>query len=198
MLLTGDPLTSINAYWKVKTQPLIEPITVSELKLFARIDGDDEDTLLAEIITAVRQATEEYLRRALISQTFRMVFDYWPDVNIQIPRSPLISISGVYTIGEDDTETEFSSSNYYVVTSTEPGQVVIKNGGTIPTNTDRYTAGFAIDFVAGYGALSTDVPSSILNAIKMWATMVYELRAVTTEPPPSVVEQLYPYRVLYI
>jgi uncharacterized phiE125 gp8 family phage protein len=67
-----------NAEWSVTTEPSTEPITTEEFKLFARIDGDDEDTLIQGFIEASRMAAEIYLGRALLSQTITLKMDWWP------------------------------------------------------------------------------------------------------------------------
>lgn len=185
-----------NRSWKVITEPTVEPCTVAELKTFARIDGSDEDTLLEGFIKAARLATEEYLGRYLIEQEVRCIFDFWYSEEIELPRPPLISVTKIATLDEDDTETEYSSSNYYVITEDCPGRVILKQGVTPPTNTERDYGGYKIEYSAGYGSQASDVPASITEAIKLWATAIYENRAVTGEPPPEARPLLDMYRVI--
>lgn len=187
-----------NRHWIVSTTPAVEPITVDELKLFARIDGVDEDLMLQGVVKAVRGNAERYLGRALISQTITMKMDYWPSETIELPRPPLISITGVYTLDEDDTETEYSSDNYYAITEATPGLLVLKFSVTAPTNTERYYGGYKIVFTAGYGTMGTDVPQGIREGLKLWAASVYANRLVSDKPPPEAMPLLNPYRVVKI
>ena len=175
-----------NRNWEVTTAPLIEPISVDEVKLFARIDGTDEDTLLQGFIKAVREAMENYLGRALIEQTIKMTMDHWPDNPVKLPMPPLISVTQIVTLDEDDTETVYSTDSYYVHTLTTPGQIVIKHGATPPTNTDRYYGGYRVDYKAGYGTSTADVPQSIREAMKLWCSIYYETRTLTEIPPNEV------------
>lgn len=193
--LPGNP-TDGNRQFSVITVPTIEPVTTTELKLFGRIDGTDEDTLIGGFITAARFACEEYLGRALIKQKIRMYLDYWPGIEIELPRPPLISVEGVYTVDEDDALTLYDSTNYFVVDTLDPAKLVIKNGSTPPSNTNRYTAGYIIDFWAGYGTASTDIPAIILEGLKLWTMQIYEQRSLTEEPPPSAKVLLEQYRVI--
>lgn len=180
----------------VITEPNIEPITIDELKIFARIDGTEEDSLLLTFIKAVRTQAELYLGRKLIQQTLRAVMDYWPDRKVQLPYSPLISVSKVATRDEDGTETTFSSDNYYAVTEAIPGYVAIKNAIANPDNGgDRCFGGYIIEYVAGYGDEITDVPAPIINALYLWATDAYENRVVRNEPPPEAKVGLDLFRV---
>lgn len=185
-----------NRHWVVSTEPMVEPITVDELKLFARIDGVDEDIMLQGFIKAVRGNAERYLGRALISQTITMKMDYWPSETIELPRPPLISVTGVYTLDEDDAETEYSSDNYYAITEATPGLLVLKYSVTAPTNTERYHGGYKVVFTAGYGTTGADVPQGIRDGLKLWAASMYENRALAAVPPPEAMPLLSPYRVV--
>jgi len=187
----------INRSWIVITPPEYEPITVDELKLFARIDGTEEDALLEGFITGVREAAELYLGRALMTQTLHMVMDSWPESGmIELPQPPLLSISKVAIRDELGAETIYSASNYYVVTESIPGQLVIRNGSTPPSNTARFNSGYLIEFAAGYGDDASDVPQVIKEGLKVWATYVYEQRNLTPEPPPEARSLLNMFKVM--
>lgn len=173
-----------NRVWKVTTDPETEPVTVAEVKEFAKIDYDAEDSLLEGFITAVRIAAEEYLGTAFIEQTIRMKMDYWPDTVVCLPQPPLISITKIATLDEDDTETEYDSDNYYVITEGMPGKVILKKSVTAPQNTDRDHGGFFIEFKAGFGSSADDVPESLKNGIKAWAAIVQATRVLDSKNPP--------------
>lgn len=195
MITTVAP--DVNKHWVVTTPPEYEPITVDELKLFARIDGTEEDALLEGFIIGVREAAELYLGRALMTQTIRMVLDIWPETGIlELPQPPLLSISQVATRDELGVETVYAASNYYVVTESIPGQLIIRNSCTPPSNTVRFTAGYIVDFIAGYGDDAEDVPQVIKEGLKVWATYVYEQRNLTLEPPPEARSLLNMFKVM--
>lgn len=173
-----------NRAWRVTVPPSVEPVTVDELKEFSRISYDDEDDLLEAFISAARHATEEYLGKALIEQTIEMSMDFWPSNKIKLPRPPLISVTKVATVDEDDTETTYDSNNYYVRTRSMPGEIVIKQSITPPINSDRDYGGFLIEFKAGYGDSASDVPAGIVNGIKIWAASIYAMRELDAKKPP--------------
>lgn len=175
-----------NRAWTVSTAPASEPVSLSEFKTFARIDGTSEDFLLERFIEATRGAMELYLGRALIEQSITLKMDFWPGEVIKLPRPPLISITQVVTLDESDTETSYASSNYYAITEQEPGLLCLKQDITWPENTDRDYGGFEIQYKAGYGSGSQDVPELIRQGILMWATQVYENREISSEPPAVV------------
>lgn len=174
-----------NRVWEVTSAPAIEPVTVDEVKEFARIDYTDEDSLLEGFITAVRIAAEEYLGMAFIERTIQMKMDYWPDTVVYLPQPPLISITKVATLDEDDAETIYSSDNYYaVITAGNPGKIVLKKSVTAPENTDRDYGGFLIEFKAGYGDEREDVPQLIRNGLMAWASIVQATRILDSKNPP--------------
>ena len=93
MIVSRELPADGNMSFGIYSAPSIEPVSVEELKLFARIDGEDEDSMLAAIIVAVRMATEEYLKRSLITQTVRAAIDFWPDSGkLELPKPPLQSV----------------------------------------------------------------------------------------------------------
>ncbi len=183
-LITKSLSKDGNRSWQVTTGPLVEPVTLGELKLFARIDGDDEDTLLEGFIMAIRMATESYLGRALIEQTIDMKMDWWPGKVVKLPMPPLISITKVATLSEADVETEYDSDNYYTITEATPGKLVLKQSVSAPSNTSRDYGGYLIRYKAGYGTEPSDVPGSIREGIKLWAAAVQATRVLDSKNPP--------------
>lgn len=214
MLLNGRQRLDRNLTFRVTTQPVIEPITASNVKDYARIDGSSENTLIEGFIEAVRGATEKFLGRALINQTITVSMDAFGFSNlvnvprylqlgnngdiIELPRPPLVSITEVRTVAEDDITTTYASSNYYVRTNPEPGQLVIKFGKTPPINTDRFHGGYEIEFIAGYGENVDDVPQAIRTGMAMWVADIYENRVPISEPPGIVQTIMAPYRMILV
>lgn len=185
-----------NRIWSVVTPPVIEPITKEEVKLFGRIDGTTEDTLIDGFIQSVREATENYLGRALIRQKIRLSLDYWPGYIIEVPRPPLISVEEIKLLDEEDSEEVYVSTNYFVVVDSIPGQIVIRTDCTLPQNTSRFTAGIQVLYFAGYGPLATNVPRTIRDAMMLWVMQIYEQRNLTPEPPPEAKVMLSGFRVI--
>lgn len=185
MSLISQPLSKDgNGQFKVTGFPIVEPITVDEVKVFGRIDGDYEDAFIASLIAGVRQVAEPFLGRALISQTITFSMDFWPGYVVELPRAPLMSITKVVTVDEDDVETEFNSSNYYADVINEPGRLIIKNGSSVPLNSNRYYGGYRIVFIAGYGGQS-DIPEALKTGLKLWVMDGYENRVISNDPPPQ-------------
>jgi hypothetical protein len=200
---------------KVVTAPAIEPITLGEVKTWAKIDGTDEDALLTAAITAAREAAEQYLRRSLITQTLRLTLDLegsglsdrlregvydlpvsaiyggLPNV-IELPRGPTQAITSVVTYDLDDTSSTFATSDYSL--NADGSRLVLAYGASWPSNL-RAVAACAITYTAGYGDTASSVPQAIRTAILMHVQTMYDGRMICEMPPPCEA-QLRKYRIM--
>lgn len=184
------------------TPPAVEPVSLIEAKSHLRVDFSDDDTLIRSYITAARGYVEQHLRRALVTQTWESVLDYWPATGrLMLPFPPLQSVTSVTYYDEDGASAVFASSNYLVDAVGEPGCIVLKTNKSWPTVTLQETNGVVVRFVAGYG-VAADVPEAIKAAIKLTLGTLYENRegaqvlpGVTSAVLPfGVAELLMPYR----
>lgn len=62
----------------IETQPGAEPVTLTEVKNFLRVEIDDDDALIATIITAAREAVEVFTGRSLINKGYLQTLDSFP------------------------------------------------------------------------------------------------------------------------
>lgn len=188
---------------KLVTGPAAEPVSVSEAKSHLRVDLADDDTLIGNYITAARQWCEAFTRRALVTQTWDLTFDYWPTYEIRLPLPPLQSVTSISYTDQDGSTSTFSSSNYFVDTTGEPGRIVLKSFATWPSVVLREAAGVTVRFVAGYGNAAT-VPQAIKSAMLLVVGTLYENRedvvagqGVTLGRLPFGVDALlWPWRAL--
>lgn len=175
-----------NRNWKVTTGPVVEPISVDEVKDIGRIDGDYENNLIRGFIASVRIAAEKYMGRALITQTLTMHMDWWPGEVIELPRPPAQSITSVVTLDEDDAViTAYDAATYYyLVQHNVNPKLVWRQSVSQPVNTQRDYQGYRIIWVAGYGDDDTDVPDDIRLGLMYWALALYEKRIPDLKKPP--------------
>lgn len=156
------------------TAPATEPITIDEAKLHLRVDHDSEDTIIDRLITVARRHVELYQRRALITQTWQIWLDEWPqDGAKRLPRPPLQSVTSAKYYGTDDTEYTFDE--YSVDTDSEPGRVYLNYGESWPSTTLRPAHAIVIEYVAGYGD-ADDVPRNVVQAMLLLIGHLYENR----------------------
>lgn len=186
----------------LSSAPATEPVTTAELKSHLRVDSTDEDTLIASLGTAARQYVEEQTRRALVTQTWVLKLDEFPesDGEILLPRPPLVSVSSVTYVDTAGSTQTLSSSVYSVDTTDTPGRITLAYDQTWPTVRDQRNA-ITVTYVAGYGAASA-VPDALKAAIKLLVGHWFTNRegvvtgTIATEIPMAVDALLAPYRVL--
>jgi len=201
------------------TGPSVEPVTLTEAKTWARIDGTADDDSITQLIKAARATAEEYLRRAIITQTWRLTLDlpcsgldqllgegtYDLPVSalngdmsraVELPKGPIQSITSVKTTDTANTQTTFAPSNYYL---DAPGErLVLTTGATWPSNL-RSIAAIEITFAAGYGATGDSVPHPIKTGMLIHIASLYEQRGNCEDAmslPPGTKRLYDQYRVM--
>ncbi len=203
--------------YELVTGPAAEPVTLSEAKAHARVDVDDDDGVITDLITAAREWVEQNTGRCLITQTWRLSLDMWPGSRaddwwdgaregpitlldaawVEFRRSPVIAFSRVATLDETGTETTWASSNYYL--SREPngyGRLVRKRGVVWPDVSNRDAGAIRIEATCGYGPNAADVPFPIRQAVKQLVAYWYENRDAVGEAPARLATTLATYRVM--
>ncbi len=170
--------------------PTVEPVSVSDVKTYARIDGDTEDSLLALLIKSARESVEEYTKRSLCTQTWELTADYFGEFYgndlyysgwelyrykaqpLQMSRGPWQSITSVRSISKANVETTVDTAVYTL--DAVNGRIMLNDGFNWPTDLRDFSA-VKVRFVAGYGDASA-VPNQIKQAIIQQATAMYETR----------------------
>ncbi len=164
------------------TAPTVEPVSVATAKSFLRIDGTEDDALLAILIAAARGKGEQIARRAFITQTLEMTVDAWPaDRMLKVMRPPLLSITSVKYLDEDAVEATWM--DYLVDTKSEPGRIIFNS---LPDVTLLEAGGITVRFTAGYGANDTAVPQVIKQAVLLLVAYWYETREAGESVPDGI------------
>jgi uncharacterized phiE125 gp8 family phage protein len=162
------------------TGPSLEPVPVATAKKHLRIDGNDEGEILALYVKAARLHVENHISGKLISQTWEMVLDGFPEEDeVALPLPPLQSVTSIKYTPDGGSETTFDSANYVVDADSFPGRIVLDYDASWPSDTLVAAGGVVIRFVAGYGDAAADVPEPIRQAILLYAGDLYENREDT-------------------
>jgi hypothetical protein len=207
---------------KLVSAPAADPVSLSELKTYLRVDGSTDDTMLTNFISAATRVVEGWLNRKLITQTWDYYLDAFPStVNfdslkdgvtegklseyisqnkyIEIPFFPLQSITYLKTYDDAGTDYTMSNSEYIVDVLSEPGRIGLKNSTTWPSTYLRPINGVQIRFICGYGASGSDVPRAINQAILEMSGKFYSSRGCDDSSiPSSIMAVLAPYRIMRI
>ena len=166
---------------RLVTAPSVEPVDFEMLRSHLRIDSEEEFDELAGYVRACREYVETtVLRSALITQTWELLLDAWPDDSVlMLPKPPLQGVMSVTYVLADESVHTFSSSNYFVDADSQPGRLVLKGDVSWPSGTLRVANGVTVRFVAGYGDAVADVPEPIRQALLLMVGDLYNHREDT-------------------
>lgn len=181
--------------------PTTEPVTLAEAKDHCRLESSADDAIVASLITTSRLHVEAALGLALLSQRWKLTRHAWPALGtLRMPLRPVLAVDSITVADQDGTRVELDRASWFFendprgVSSLRPVAP-----GRWPEPGIRY-GGIAIDFEAGYGRESADVPGPIRHAILMLVAHWYENRepsAVHTAAatiPSSISALLAPYK----
>ncbi len=157
------------------TAPAAEPITLAEAKAHLRVDGSDDDTLIASLIGAARRHVEDLTGRALITQTWRLSWDDQFPAEIRLPKGSLQSVDEIAYIDTAGATQILDPSAYQVDADSEPGRVVPVYGASWPVARSQ-PAAVTVDWTCGYGDAADDVPAPIKAAMLLLIGTLYRDR----------------------
>jgi uncharacterized phiE125 gp8 family phage protein len=178
--------------------PAVEPVSVTDLKSYLKVETGDEDSLIAALIAAARLTVEAVVGRILVDQSWRVVLDCWPrEATLRLPVTPLRSCSAIRVYDAAGLATVLDPADYQVDAQSEPGRIRLLAAPPAP---GRALSGIEIDIVAGYGAAAADPPEALRLAVKRLAAHWFEHRGeadgIGEAPvvPPDIAALLAPFR----
>lgn len=158
---------------KLIAGPVIEPITLDQVKAHCRIDSSDEDVLIASMIKAARRLAESRLNRALINQAWELTLDEFPPAEVKLGMGSVLSIVSVRYL-DPNGNVQTMDPEGYVLDAVNPPDWLF------PTSTwpDTYNGANAVKirFTAGYGADASDVPEEIIAWMLLQIGALYRNR----------------------
>ncbi len=171
------------------TPPAGEPLTLAETKAHLRLDGTIEDSLVEGLIRAARQFLEQATGLVLISRTFRLYLDDWPDGPvIQISSGPVQSIEAVTVYDIAGLPQELALADAILDGRSRPARLVLSARPIV----GREINGIEIDFTAGFGETGADIPDTLKRAMLLHVALLYECRgAVPADSQPAAVPAGY-------
>jgi uncharacterized phiE125 gp8 family phage protein len=181
------------------TAPALEPVSLDEAKAYLRVEHSDDDDVIAALIAGSRIHVEAQTRRALITQSWRICADAWPeDGRLPVRPAPLQSIAAARVYDTGGTAHDIDTQAFVLDLA---ASALAFAPWALP-QPGRIAAGIEIDVMVGYGDAATDVPEPLRQAIRLLVVHWYENRGLVTtgadySPLPSTVAALIaPYRML--
>jgi uncharacterized phiE125 gp8 family phage protein len=151
----------------------VEPVSLTDLKAYLRVDHSSDDTELGYVLTTARQTVERDTGRSLITQTWVLRLDEWPTKYIELYRPPIQSVTSITYLDSNGATQTWASTNYVVDIYSRPGLVRLAYGCDWPSirGDER---GIVVTYVAGYGAAGTAVPADLRQAVKHLVRLHYD------------------------
>ncbi len=163
--------------------PSLEPITLAEAKLFLRVDGSTEDSVITSLMAVAREAAEQCIMRSLITQDWQITYHQYAPLCITLPMQPIQSVLSVVSVDEAGVQVTISSTHYAFDAS----------AGVLEFDSEISGTQVRINYRAGYGDAANDVPHPIRHAILTHIAALFDDRSAEAIPLSSR-SLLQPYR----
>ena len=197
-------------------QPIVEPVTLDEVKNALRIDGSNDDAMLTGFITGARQWAETYTRRAFFNRTVTLNLDafpywegtgtiptrqrhaaplysaYWDSMAIRLPKPRCVEVASVSFVDLNDTATVLDPMDYYVDYTSQPARVVPSYGFDWPSAQLYQPGTVTVTYTAGSygdGVTINKLPQNVATAIMLHVKWQY-LQFISITPPPDPTEAI--------
>ena len=201
------------------TPPSEEPVSLWEAKLHLRVDFDEDDMLIASLITAARQAAETLTGRQFTTARWKQVLDCFPGPSLMgvpagqaftlpghailLAKAPVQSVISINYLDMGSVSQTMPVSNYTVDSACEPARITPVFGQIWPICLPQIGA-VSVTFDAGYGT-AAQVPEGIKSWIKLRVGSLYahreEVAAISRgriDSLPFIDGLLDPYKVAFL
>jgi uncharacterized phiE125 gp8 family phage protein len=177
--------------------PAQEPVSLAEAKAHLRVDIDEEDVLIAGLVTAARIHLETRLGRILLTQGWEL----WLDRAqlrpvLPLPLAPVQAVGEVAAYDDAGASSVLEPDAYTLDPVSQPARLIFTAG--LPAT--RRLAALRIALTAGYGSSPVDVPQPLRQALLLLVAHWYEQREPVlagqgaAELPLMVSALVAPYR----
>ena len=155
----------------VTIKPDAEPVTLAQAKTQFRIDRNDEDLFIGDLIKRARSHIERRCNVVFAEQTIQSSCSSFADFS-RLPRGPVKSVEAITYTDINGNMAVLDSAIYTVLRDGLEPSIVLKSGQTWP----NIQPGSRIVVTAVYGG---DAPDDICHAILLLAGAWYENREAT-------------------
>jgi len=195
----------------VTVEPTIEPVTLDEVKVRARVDLDDaqDDDLLTALAISARKLCEEYMGRAILPQTRQTYIELtddhtqgeiygeigWRMREIEIPFPITSAVSSIEFESGPGEWTVLDTGIYYLDLNAQPARLWMKPffwWFPLSAMFVYYKPRIRVTHTCGYSNIS-NVPQMIKEAVKTVTMHLYDDGQPMME---TVTALLDPYKIV--
>jgi hypothetical protein len=162
---------SYNQITDVQREAVVtEPVSLSELKEFAKVSGSTDDAILTALISAAREICELYIGQSLVQREITAWFNNY-NGGTYLPYGPIGTITGFFNHEDEAIDCEVQGTQFKQVLSPFMPLKAIYQGGY------------------------ADCPENFKTAIKCQALYLFENRGDSQEAmSPIAVQILQPFK----
>lgn len=168
--------------WEVTTLPAAEPLTTTDARAFLNLTSNDDDDLLGLLIQSAREWVQKTTGRALLTQTIKEYWDWWPPefgIDAALPGwtlsvSPASSVTSIQYVDTNGATQTWATSNYTVDVKSAIARIVPTDAVQYPALANVPNAVIAT-YVAGYSTVA-NVPATARTAMLQKIAYWYENR----------------------
>jgi len=156
--------------------PPVLAVSLDAAKVFLRVDHEDEDALIADLIDVAVRQIEDRCGVSLITRPQRITKTA-KAAGVYLTRYPILSID---VVSDGETSLPIDAN-----LRARPVLVRAPNAGVL-----------TVDFTAGYGESPADIPTPLRQGVMLLLAHLYEYRAGNPPPgfPMMVDALIQPYR----
>ena len=180
------------------TAPTLQLINVSQAKKFCRIDDDDSDAILTDLIAGAVSTAEAFLQMSLLPTIWRYTLDGFPAC-IVLPIGPVLTTDALaITYVDSAGASQPLASSDYQIRLGESAEISPGYSKSWPATQPGTYDAVTVTFTAGYASAAA-VPAAIKQGVRLIIGDFYENRENTvlgvtpTEMPLSARNLLMPF-----
>ncbi|MDX2095170.1 MAG: phage head-tail connector protein [Alphaproteobacteria bacterium] len=164
--------------------PANEPLTLAQAKAFLRIEHNADDEPLARAITAARLAAEQFMKMALLPQTWEYRRANPASSRLALPFGPAESVVSVTLTDEAGVSGAADAATYRLSV----------DGFSLHFNPALGSAQVSVRYIAATAATAAEVPATILQGMLHHITVMMETRDGAAPLPMQSVACYQPFR----
>jgi uncharacterized phiE125 gp8 family phage protein len=177
--------------------PLTEPLSLADAKSWLKVETNDDDLLIAGIITSARLTIEAVTGLLMIDQLWR--FSIGPHAYkrpLTLPLRPLSALKAVRLRAMTGSVNDLSLDRAVIMSKSKAEFFLPLDSGLPFDGADQ----LEIDAQMGFGAEGTKTPSALVTAMRLLVAFWYENRGEpasdNSQPWPAAIHALlHPYLV---
>ena len=164
--------------------PATEPLALSDVKNYLRVEHSDDDTHIDALIAGARQAAESHMQRSLITQSWLLAYNDYPPAQPRLPYGPVQSVTTVTLVAEGGSSNVLDGEHYHIDAAKRH----------LVFEATPLSHRVEIRYVSGFGDAASNVPAAIRQGLLLHVEALYEQRDSAPPIPVPALALYAPYR----